>query len=134
MKSPFELYSYYEGDIHWIINIDIERLRIAKDYQLRNEYSIELIESNLLPIDHFLLQKGELQRDISHKKRWVGSPFDLHSNNEIDEIIAIVWSLYFQHTILPQLRKRTQFYGGIRQTNNPVLVSSTMCKKCCACC
>ena len=97
-RSAFAGIAYDDDDVCFWIQQDIERCNTAKRIKqdnavnrtpVRNTWADTMLACpNLFPKDHFLKREGGAP---AHIQRWFISPFDFHTNEEIDRIIELAW-------------------------------------------
>jgi hypothetical protein len=99
-RSPWKGIVINDNDVHVVIQCDLERATQSKFGSPWNIYTRKLLgKYEIFPKDHPLrkmynkdqqIPRGGLSSSV-HKQRWFRSPFDFHSNSEIDQIVEISW-------------------------------------------
>ena len=98
-SNPFQRIALDEGVVIGILQTDLQRRNLACKGILWNKFTHKLICDYGFPSDHpcAILHITKLPGSVAasvHKKRWFSSPFDAHTNKEIDKIIEISWELH----------------------------------------
>lgn len=110
--GPFKGIAVKPSLVESVLATDVERLRLfKKQNSTNNNYMKALVRRpSLFPGDHFLAT-ARLGTEAVHGRRWFHSPFDFHSNKQIDSIIDMCWSINAQkrqHMIVRRQRAHSE--------------------------
>ena len=112
-RSAFKGIVYDDMDVHAVIQEDVERINAVARGNVVNQHTREFMKiPELFPHDHPLCpQKKCVYSHAMHATRWFLSPFDFHTNGEIDRITGIMWT---QHNkTIPERSERSRQWATV---------------------